>query len=328
MRRRNFIAGLGGAVTAWPIRARGQTKKRPKVGVLWHAGNAEEEATYLSALRQGFDSLGYVDGRNITLEHRFPNEIPERFLSHAAELAALNVDVLVAVSQLAALAAQRATATIPIVFVVVADPIGVKLVSSFARPGGNITGLTHIAIDLSAKRLALMKEAIPHMKRVGLLVNPNDAPGTRRTIEEYHTAANSLGIDVQPVEVRAVADIEPAFKKFVEDQVEGIVQGPSGLFYQNRVLLANSAKQHRLPYMVTTRESLEAGALFSYAPDIRAIFRRTATYVAKIIQGEKVAELPVEQPSKFELLINLKTAKAIDLTISEAFLLRADELLE
>ncbi len=249
MRRREFIAGVGtygvvGARGAWP-----QTRKMPKVGVLWHAGSAEEEAVYLRAFGEGLRSLGYIDGQNITLEHRFPNEIPERFISQAAELAALNVDVLVAITQLAALAVQRATTSIPVVFVVVADPVGVKLVNSIAKPGGNITGLTHISIDLSAKRIALLKEAIPQMRRVGLLLNANDQVGMRRLIEEYTTAGNALGLEVIPAEVRSVADIEPAFKKLQASQVEGLVQGPSGLFFQNRVLMADHAIRNRQAYM-------------------------------------------------------------------------------
>jgi len=179
MRRRKFITILGGAA-AWPLAARAQpTKKIPKVGVLWHAGSAEEEAIYLGALKQGFNDLGYIDGKTIALEHRFPNEQPERFASLAVELAALPVDVLVAVTPLAALAAQRATTTIPIVFILVPEPVESKLVNSFAHPGGNITGYTQIAVELSSKRVQLLKEAFPRMSRVALLVNANSQlPGS------------------------------------------------------------------------------------------------------------------------------------------------------
>ena len=179
MRRRDFITILGGAA-AWPLAARAQsTKKMPKVGVLWHAGSAEEEAIYLGALKQGFNDLGYIDGKTIALEHRFPNEQPERFASLAVELAALPVDVLVAVTPLAALAAQRATTTIPIVFILVPEPVESKLVNSFAHPGGNITGYTQIAVELSSKRVQLLKEAFPRMSRVALLVNANSQlPGS------------------------------------------------------------------------------------------------------------------------------------------------------
>ena len=176
-----------------PLAARAQqpTKKPPRVGVLWHAGSAEEEAIYLGALLEGLTGLGYIDGKTIALEHRFPNEQPERFVSLAAELAALKPDVLIAVTQQAAVAAQRATTTIPIVFIVVPDPVGVKLVNSLSRPGGNITGLTHIAVELSGKRLAVFKEAFPRMTRVALLV-ANNPQATKRYIDETNTAATGL----------------------------------------------------------------------------------------------------------------------------------------
>jgi putative ABC transport system substrate-binding protein len=205
MRRRKFIKLIGGAAVSWPLAARWQpTNKKPKVGVLWHAGSAEEEAVYLAALEQGFSDLGYIDGKTIALEHRFPNEQPERFVSLAAELVALKVDVLVAVNATGALAAQHATTTIPIVFIIVPEPVQLKLVKSFARPGGNITGLTPIAVELSGKRLELLKEASPRMTRVALLVNPNNRQDMLRYIEETRNAALALGLDVQPVEVRSL----------------------------------------------------------------------------------------------------------------------------
>jgi putative ABC transport system substrate-binding protein len=200
MRRREFIALLGAVTLPFAARAQQSTKKIPRVGVLWHAGSAEEEAIYLAALEEGLRGLGYIDGKTIALEHRFPNEIPERFVSLAAELAALRPEALVAVTRPAALAAQRATATIPIVFIVVPDPVGTGLVSSLARPGGNVTGLTNIALELSAKRLALFKEAFPRMNRVALLVNANDQQGMRRYIDESLAAAAALGMTIQPVE--------------------------------------------------------------------------------------------------------------------------------
>jgi putative ABC transport system substrate-binding protein len=228
MQRREFIAILGGAVV-WPLGARAQQRpgKIPRVAVLWHAGNAEEEAVYLTALLKGLSGLGYVDGKTVALEHRFPNEQPERFVSMAAELAALNPDVLIAVTRPGALAAQRASATIPIVFVVVPDPIGTKLVNSLARPGGNITGLTHIAVELSAKRLALFKEAFPRMTRVALLVNAGDRQGMQRYIDETRSAATALGLDVQPVEVSSVADFEQALDKVVEGGSQASSSAPT-----------------------------------------------------------------------------------------------------
>jgi putative ABC transport system substrate-binding protein len=327
--RREFITLLGGAAAAWPLGASAQlNKKMPKVGVLWHAGSAEEEAIYLGALLQGFDDLGYIDGKTIALEQPFPNEQPERFVSLAAELEALKVDVLVAVTQQAAVAAQQATTTIPIVFIVVPDPVGAKLVNSLARPGGNITGLTHIALELSGKRLELFKEAFPRVTRVALLVNANNQQTTQRYIDETKTAATALGLDVQPVEVRSLGDFEQAFDKVVEGRLEGVAVPADPLFYQGRTLMAQSARTRRLPLMVYSRETLEAGALMSYGPDQRRIFRRAAVYVDRILKGEKPGDLPVELPTKFEFLINLKTAKALGLEIPPMLLTRADEVIE
>ena len=329
MKRREFMTLVGGAAAAWPLAALGQPiKKFPKVGVLWHAASAEEEAIGLGALTRGFSDLGYIDGKTIALHHRFPAELTERFASLSAELAAIPVDVLVAVTQPAALAAQRATATIPIVFILVPEPVGSKLVNSLARPGWNITGLTNIAAELTAKRVQLLKEAFPRMTRLTLLVNPNDQQAMHRFIDEAKTAAAALGLDVQPLEVRSLGEFEQAFDNMVDSRSEGVITTPNGLFYLGRVLAAQLAVKRRLPLMVQNRETLEGGALMAYGPDIQVLFRRAAVYVDKILKGEKPADLPVEVPTKFQFLINLKTAKALELTLPESLLLRADEAIE
>jgi putative ABC transport system substrate-binding protein len=313
----------------WPLAAHAQPAKRlPKVGVLWHAGSAEEEAIYLGAFEQGLKGLGYVDGRTITLENRFPNEQADRFVSLAAELVALKVDVFVAVTQPAALAAQRATTTIPIVFLLVPEPVGSKLVDSLARPGGNITGLTSIAAELTAKRIQLWKEVFPHMRRLTLLVDPNDQQAMYRFIDEAKTAATALGLDVQPLEVQSLGEFEQAFDKIVDSRSEGVITTPSGLFYQGRELAGQLAVKRHLPLMVQNRETLEGGALMAYGPDAKVLFRRAAVYVDKILKGEKPADLPVEVPTQFQFLVNLKTAKALGLTLPESLLLRADEVVE
>jgi ABC-type uncharacterized transport system substrate-binding protein len=328
MQRRDFITLIGSAAAAWPLAARGQPARRtPKVGVLWHAGSAEEEAIYLRALNQGFSSLGYVEGKSIVLEHRFPDERPERFVSLANELAAIPVDVLVAVTQPAALAAASATTKIPIVFTHVPDPFRANLVNSLARPGGNVTGFTNIAAEIAAKRVQLLKEAFPKMRRVTLLVNPSDqAMGS--FVDEAKTSATALGLEVQTVEVRSVEEFEQAFKGMVDNGAEGLITAPNGLFYQGRVLVGQLAAAHRIPSIVVSRETLEGGALMSYGADFQAIFRRTPVYVDKILKGEKPADLPVELPTRFQFLVNLKSAKALGITISEALLLRADEVIE
>ena len=327
MRRREFIALVGGAVV-WPLGVRAQGKKIPRVGVLWHAGSAEEEAVYLGAFIEGLGSLGYVDGKTIALEQRFPNEMPERFKSMAAELVALNPDVLVAVTRPAAAAAQVATTTIPTVFLVVPDPVGTKMIQSLARPGGNITGLTQIAVELTAKRLGLFKEEFPHASRVALLLNANDQLGMQRYSEEFRVAAVTLGMRFEPVEVRSLSEFERAFDKIAEARLEGVFLPADGLFYQGRTQLAQLAMTRRLPLIVHSRELLEAGALMSYGPDQRAIFRRAGAYVDRILKGEKPADIPVELPTRFELLVNSKTARALGITVPPSLLARADEVVE
>jgi putative ABC transport system substrate-binding protein len=298
------------------------------VGLLWHAGSAEEEAVYLDAVRQGLSDHGYVEGQNVTLENRFPAEIPERFVSLAAELAALNVNVLVAINRIAALAAQRATTTIPIVFVAVPDPVGSKLVASLAHPGGNITGLTNFAYDLTAKRVEFLKAVVPTVSHVALLVNPNDRDSAKTYIEESYAAANKLGLILQPVEVRTPSDLLSAFSKTIDDQVDGVVVSQDGLFYAARKVIADLALARKLPLAVYSRETVDAGALLSYGPSNYRIFRASGAYIDKILKGAKPVDLPVEQPTKFEFIVNLKTAKALGLDLSPILLSRADEVIE
>jgi putative ABC transport system substrate-binding protein len=328
MKRRHFMTLLGALGFAWPVGARAQQSKGlPRVGVLWHAGSAEEEAVYLRAVTQGFADLGYVDGKSIKLEHRFPDERPERFDSFARELVALPVDVLVTVTQPAAQAAARATTKIPIVFTGVPDPVGSKLVNSLARPGGNITGFSNITSEISAKRVQLLKEAFPRMKRVALLVNPGDQ-AMGGFVNEAQNTAIALGLEVQIVEVRSLEEFEQGFQRVVDGGSEGVINAPSGLFYQGRALAGRLAAAHHLPYMTVSREMVEGGALMSYGPDFQVIFRRTPVYVDRILKGEKPADLPVELPTKFQFLVNLKTAKALGIAFSESLLLRADEVIE
>ena len=325
MRRRELIALLALTVATRHVSA--QTSP-PRVGILWHAANEEEEAIYLEAVRRGLSDFGYVEGTNIILENRFPAEIPERFISLAAELAAIKVDILVAINRIAALAAQRATTTIPIVFVAIPDPVGANLVASLARPGGNITGLSNFATDLTGKRLEFLKEVVPSVSNVALLVNPNDKDASRVYIEEAQRAAKKLDITLHPNEVRAPSDLEPAFSRMRDNQVDGIVVSQDGLFYANRKNIADLALNHRLPAAVYSRETVDAGALVSYGPSNYAIFRRSGYYIDKILKGVKPSDLPVEQPAKFEFIVNLKTAKTLGLEVSSTLLARADEVIE
>lgn len=323
MRRRQFIA-LVGCVAACPFGALAQGRV-PKIGVLWHAANAEEETPFFGSLIEGFKNLGYGEGR-IVLEHRFPNEKPELFTSMAAELASLNPDVLVAVGA-AAPYVVKSTANIPIVFMYVPDPVGSKLVQSIQRPGGNATGLSNFSLELSAKRLEFLKEIVPSLSRVALLVNPN-AKISELYIEQSKAAEHKLGLTTHPFQVRSLSELESAFDAMVKAEMQAVVVNAESLFYVGKEAIAKLATARRLPTCLWVREGVEAGALVSYGTDQRAIARRTAGYVDRILKGEKPADIPVEQPTRFELVINLKTAKALGLTMPPALLTRADEVIE
>jgi len=328
MRRREFITFLGVAA-AWPVAARAQRSpnKIPVVGVLWHAGSAEEEDVYLSVLRKAFRDLGYIEGKNIQLEHRFPAENPDRFRTLARELVESKVDAIIAVSALGAIELKKLTSTVPIVFVVVADPVGLGLVESLARPGGNTTGLSLMTIDLSGKRLALLKEALPTLSRVALLVDPTD-PFKQRSIKANQVAAEALGISIWPAEVAAPNDVEPVFAKIVQDRADGVVIGTGPLLFNLRARIGASVMAHRLPALAYIAEEVPPGLLMSYGQDFPDYFRRAAAYIDKILNGAKPADLPVEQPTQFKLLLNLKTAKALDITVPPSLLARADEVIE
>jgi putative ABC transport system substrate-binding protein len=327
MRRREFIKLLGSTAAMWPRLARAQGPPRiPKVGVLWHAANIEEETPYYQSLVEGFRKLGYVDGQNITLEHRFPNEVPELFGKMAAELVSLECDVLVGAGA-AGPHLKKATKTIPIVFMFLPDPIGADLVESIARPGGNATGLSNFSVQLSAKRVQYLKEIVPSATRVGLLINPN-VKISSLYVQEAREIAIMLGVDTQSFEVRSLRDFEPAFDAMAKAGMHGVVANGESLIFQARKVIANLALARNLPSCGYVRELLEAGGLISYGVDQRAMARRAAGYVDRILKGEKPAEMPVEQPTTFEFLINLKTAKALGLMVPPTLLARADEVIE
>jgi|SRR5262245_123795 len=327
MRRRDFLTLLSGALSAAPSAAGAQAKRMARVAVLWHAGSAEEEGPYIEAVRLGFRELGYVEGHTITLEHRFPNEEPARFRSMAAELAALKPDVLLAAGGPASIAAKNATTSIPVVFIVVPDPLGSKLVDNLARPGANVTGLSNFAVQLSAKRLEYLKEAVPGLSRFALLINPN-VHITQRYIEESEAAAGKLGLKLLRIEARSVDDLPRAFEGMSKSRVQAVVVNAEGVFFQGRSILAQLALARGIATCVFSRETLEAGALMSYGPDQRAIFQRAAVYADKILKGAKPGELPVEQPSRFEFLINRKTARALGLVIPPSVQLRVDQVID
>jgi putative tryptophan/tyrosine transport system substrate-binding protein len=328
MRRRDFIRGIAGSTAAWPLAARAQqsSKKIPVVGVLWHAGSAEEEDVYLSVLRKAFNDLGYIEGKNIVLEHRFPAENPDRFRTLARELVDAKPDVIIAVVALGAVELKKLTSTIPIVVTLASDPVVLGLVESLARPGGNVTGLSLMTIDLSGKRLELFREAVPNLSRVAVLTDVTD-PFRDRLVKAYQASGERLGLSLWPVLIKTPDDIEPAFSKIAQDGANGVIIGSGGLLFVQRVGIGASALAHRLPVMAHIAEEVPPGLLLSYGQDFPDFFRRAATYVDKILKGARPADLPVEQPTKFKLVLNLKTAKALGLTIPPTLIVSADEVI-
>jgi putative ABC transport system substrate-binding protein len=329
VRRRDFITLFGGAAATWlPAAHAQQPKTMHRIGVLWHGANVEQEAIYLAALRQGLLDFGYVEGQNVVLEMRFPAEQYERFFALAAELAQQKLNVLVSAAGVAAVACHRATTTIPIVSVNVPDPVGRKLVASLNRPGGNLTGLSNMAVELTRKRIELLKELINGLSRVALLVNTADEIGSRAYIAQAAAAGPQLGLDVVPVGVRDVNDLEGAISKISADGLQAISVTHDGLFYVQRQRLADLALEKRLPTVGFASEQWEAGMLATYGPNVPRLYRRAGAFIDKILKGAHPADLPVEQPTQFELLINGKTAKALGLTVPPTMLARADQVIE
>ena len=315
-------------MVAWPLAARAQQKTRvPSVGMMWHAGTVEEEAIFLTQIQQGLKDLGYVEGRNITLLNTFADEQYERFNSNVAELIRQKVDVLVAVTLPAALAAQRATRTVPIVFILVDDPVVNKLVASLAHPGGNLTGLSTLAGDLRAKRVELFKEIIGTSSGIALMVNPTDPVTAEYSIKEVGVAAERLGMKVQVIKASQPDQIERGISS-IQTGINGIMVTEDPLFYRERKRIAALATERKLATAVFAYPMVEDGALMAYAANPVALCRRSAVYIDKILKGAKPDDLPVELPTDFEFDINLTTAKAIGLSISPSILTRADRLID
>ena len=325
IRRREFIITLGGAA-AWQFAARAQQGGIPRIGFLWHAGSREEESMNLEAVIEGFAKLGYVEGRNIILEHRFPNEEPERFRTMAAELVALNVDVLM-VTATGAPYLRDATTKIPIVFVAVPDPVSMRLVQSLARPGGNMTGLSNFGEELAAKRLQLLKELVPGLSRVALLVN-RDLLSKGFYIEGSRMAADKLGLAVQVFELTSMEDLEPTFDAMVQAGMQAVTLAQGGFAFSRRATVAKLALARRLALCAYSKTTFDAGALMAYGPNSLDAFRRMAVYVDKILKGAQPSELPVEQPTSFELFINLRVAKTLGLDVPVHLQQIADEVIE
>ena len=327
MRRRELIGVACTALFAWPAMARAQqAAKVSRIGYL-RFSTAVGDADRVEALRAGLRALGHVEGRNLVIEFRWAETV-EQLQEAAAELVRMNVDVILATSSTETERARQATNTIPIVFAVHADPVGLGHVASLSRPGGNITGMSVVQSEFTAKSVEILKETVPRATRFGVLWTPT-APSGRPTLRAAEAAGEKLGVQVKGVSVLAAADYAGAFAAMARDRVDAVlVHGSALTARHNRPLLAELALKYRLPSMFQVRANVQAGGLMCYTPDHLDLTRRSAVYIDKILKGAKPADLPVEQASKYELVINLKTAKALGLTIPPLLLLRADQLIE
>ena len=327
MRRRELLEFAGTALFAWPLVARAQPQaKIAPLGFL-SFGTPAASANRVEALREGLRDLGYVDGKNLVIEFRWSSTV-EQMHEAAAELARMKVDIIFATSSTEAESARRATSTIPIVFATHADRVGVGHVSSLARPGGNMTGLADLQSVITPKRLEILKATVPQVTRFGVLWSPT-APSYRPFLEAAEATGRKLGVQLLTVGVSIVADYDGAFAKMAQDRVGALlVHGAALTARHNPRLLAELALKHRLPTMFGPTENVVAGGLMSYSPDYIDLTRRAAVYIDKILKGARPAELPVEQASKYQLVINLKTAKALGLTIPPSLLARADQVIE
>src|SRR6516164_2024377 len=333
MRRREFITLLGGAVAAWPLAARAQQEtKVPRIGILapGRADNSDASHRTLNAFISALRELGYTEGQNVAIERKFANGDVDRLRALAVELVAGQVDVIVAQSTPAARAAKQATTAIPIVAIGMADPVEDELVASLVRPGGNVTGTAFLGPELVSRRLQLLKELVPGLSHVAVLWHPR-AYGERTMagmLKEIEGAAQTLGTKLQLVPAAGPDDLETAFSAMTKERADGVVVFPSPILFAQYPRIVTLAANNRLPAIYAAREGVELGGLASYGVNLPDLSRATAVYLDKILKGAKPAELPIQQPTKFELVINLKTAKALGLTISRDFLLIADEVIE
>jgi putative tryptophan/tyrosine transport system substrate-binding protein len=324
MRRREFITLVGSAAVTWPLAVRAQqAAKLPTIGFL--GADAVAFGPWTAAFVARMRELGWVEGRTIAIEYRWSEGRPERYAEIAAEFVRLKVDVIVTVGSAVPIVKQ-ATTVIPIVFAVGIDPVGSGLVASLPKPGGNVTGLSLQANDLAGKRLEFLREVVPKLHRLAIMFNVGNAQPVLE-MRDTQAAARTLGLEVAPLEIRRAEDIAPAFQA-LKTQADALYVAVDQLVAANRTRILTFALGARLPTVFSTRDFVKAGALMSYGPNYSDLFRHSADYVDKILRGTKPGDIPVEQPTKFELVINLTTATALGLTIPESFLLRADEIIE
>jgi putative tryptophan/tyrosine transport system substrate-binding protein len=325
MNRREFIALLGGAAAGWPLAARAQQPgKLPTIGFLGAAPSVESQR--VAAFEQRLRELGWIEGRTVAIEYRWAEGRSERYAENAAELVRLKVDVIVTSATPPTLAAKQATEVIPIVFATLSDPVGTGLVASLARPGGNVTGLANQLSDTGGKKLELLREVVPGLRRLAIMANLGN-PASVLDMREAQATARTIGLEVTTSEIRQAKDIAPAFEA-LKDRADALYLSPDPLMNTHRIRINILAVGARLPTMHGHREYVEAGGLMSYGHNLPNQFRRAADFVDKILRGAKPADIPVEQPTKFDLIINVTAAKALGLDIPPTLLARADEVIE
>jgi putative ABC transport system substrate-binding protein len=330
MDRRTFIGGIAcNLVIASPIAFAQPAGKVYRIGYLSIGSASTTYTRPLEAFRQGLRELGWEEGRNLLIEYRFAEGRADRLPALADELVRLKVDLIVASPTPSALAAKNATRTIPIVGMSLTEPVAVGLVPSLARPGGNVTGLTYgVDTEIFGKQLQLLKEVIPNVRSMAVLTNPGGSPAQPLVMESVKSAARSLGLPLQILEVREPGEFDAAFATMVKERSGALLLSGDALFFVHRHRLADLALKNGLPSMSTQSQWVEAGGLMSYAPSFPDLWRRAATYVDRIFRGARPADLPIEQPTKFELVVNMKTAKTLELTIPQSILARADEVIQ
>ena len=327
MKRREFIAGLAGAA-AWPLATRAQQPEMPVIGFL-NATSPDGYADRLRGFRQGLRDAGYVEGENVAIEYRWADNQIDRLPTLAAELVRRRVVVIAAPGDTnSVLAAKAATTTIPVVFAVGGDPVGLALVASLARPGGNLTGVNFFNAEITAKRLELLRELVPAATRVGVLVNPTVAASAETTMRDAEAAARAVGLQVQALNARNAGEIDAVFAPFVRDRPDALFVDGGALFNSRRVQLVHLATRHSLPASYGSRAYPEIGGLMSYGTSIMDGYRQVGLYTGRILRGAKPADLPVVQANKFELVINAQTARTLGLTVPASLLARADEVIE
>jgi putative ABC transport system substrate-binding protein len=327
VRRREFITLVGGAV-AWPQATRAQQPVMPVIGFL-NPTSPDTNADRMRGFRQGLKETGYVEGENVAIEYRWAENQFDRLPALAADLVRRRVAVIAATgSPAVASAAKAATATIPIVFSVAEDPVKLGLVASLARPGGNLTGTNFFAVELGAKRLELLRELVPSVTHVAVLVNPADVANTETTLRDVEAAAHAMGLQIQVLNASTTREIDSAFATVVRERPDALFVGPGAFFLSRRIQLANLAARSGVPAIYPARDSVEAGGLMSYGTSLMDAYRQVGVYAGRILKGAKPADLPVVQSSKFELVINASTARMLGLDVPATLLARADEVIE